>query len=160
MANVAGYSGFILHLSGYVAEVAELLTELPTHGPPPLYRRWAEVPLPTRVHVHGLPGGGDAALFRGAPGSSAALWHSTGYVPKRFSFHYCEFPSQADDNGSADALFALAREKPREMSDSVMIGVEPKKEKHYVRSPSCSGNKIDGDERPLPPLSGAKKRGE
>jgi hypothetical protein len=31
------------------AEVDELLTELPTHCPPPLYRRWAEVPLPARV---------------------------------------------------------------------------------------------------------------
>ena len=64
------------------AEVAELLAELPTHRPPPLYRRWAEVPLPARVHVHGLPGGGDGALFRGAPTFSAALWRCTGYVPK------------------------------------------------------------------------------
>jgi len=64
------------------AEVAELLAELPTHRPPPLYRRWAEVPLPARVHVHGLPGGGDDAIFRGAPAFSATLWRCTGYVPK------------------------------------------------------------------------------
>ncbi|CAO1939171.1 unnamed protein product [Urochloa humidicola] len=141
------------------AEVAELLAELPTHRPPPLYRRWAEVPLPARVHVHGLPGGGDAALFHGAPAFSAALWRCTGYVPKRFGFRYCEFPSWAADNDGADALFALAREKPREMVDDASIGVEPKKEKHYVRSLSCRGKKVDGDQQAMPPLTGAKIRG-
>lgn len=140
------------------AEVAELLAELPTHRPPPLYRRWAEVPLPARVHVHGLPGGGDGALFRGAPAFSAALWRCTGYVPKRFGFRYCEFPSWADDNDGADALFALAREKPREMTDDVLIGTEPKKEKHYVRSLSCRGKKIDSDQQAMTPLTKAKKR--
>jgi hypothetical protein len=139
------------------AEVAELLAELPTHRPPPLYRRWAEVPLPARVHVHGLPGGGDAALFHGAPAFSAALWRCTGYVPKRFGFRYCEFPSWADDNDGADALFALAREKPREMADAVLIGVEPKTEKHYVRSLSCRGKKVEGDRQAVP-LTEAKKR--
>ena len=142
------------------AEVAELLAELPTHRPPPLYRRWAEVPLPARVHVHGLPGGGDAALFRGAPAFSAALWRCTGYVPKRFGFRYCEFPSWADDNDGADALFALAREKPREMAGAVLIDVEPKKEKHYVRSLSCRGKKVEGDQQAMPPLTEAKKRGD
>ncbi|KAG2661560.1 hypothetical protein PVAP13_1KG510600 [Panicum virgatum] len=140
------------------AEVAELLAELPTHRPPPLYRRWAEVPLPARVHVHGLPGGGDAALFCGAPAFSAALWRCTGYVPKRFGFRYCEFPSWADDNDGADALFALAREKPREMADAVLIDVEPKKEKHYVRSLSCRGKKVEGDQQAMPPLTESKKR--
>lgn len=139
------------------AEVAELLAELPTHRPPPLYRRWAEVPLPARVHVHGLPGGGDGALFRGAPAFSAALWRCTGYVPKRFGFRYCEFPSWADDNDGADALFALAREKPREMADDALIGIEPKKEKHYVRSLSCRGKKLDSDQQAMP-LTKAKKR--
>jgi len=62
--------------------IVELLAELPTRRPPPLYRRWAEVPLPARVHVHGLPGGGDDAIFRGAPAFSATLWRCTGYVPK------------------------------------------------------------------------------
>ncbi|XP_044321735.1 uncharacterized protein [Triticum aestivum] len=106
-------------------EVAELLAELPTHRPPPLYRRWAEVPLPARVHVHGLPGGGaDASLFRGSPPSaafSAALWRCAGYVPKKFGFRYCEFPSwaedkdkRAEDKDGADALFAMAREKREE----------------------------------------------
>ncbi|KAF8779821.1 hypothetical protein HU200_002085 [Digitaria exilis] len=140
------------------AEVAELLAELPTHRPPPLYRRWAEVPLPARVHVHGLPGGGDAALFRGAPAFSAALWRCTGYVPKRFGFRYCEFPSWADDNDGADALFEMAREKPREIADAVSLGIEPKKEKHYVRSLSCRGKKVDGDQQPTPPLTETKKR--
>jgi hypothetical protein len=62
--------------------IVELLAELPTHRPPLLYRRWAEVLLPARVHVHGLPGGGDGAIFRGALAFSAALWRCTGYVPK------------------------------------------------------------------------------
>uniref|UniRef100_A0A0A9CKF7 Zinc finger PHD-type domain-containing protein n=1 Tax=Arundo donax TaxID=35708 RepID=A0A0A9CKF7_ARUDO len=142
------------------AEVAELLAELPTHRPPPLYRRWAEVPLPSRVHVHGLPGGGDAALFRGVPAFSAALWRCTGYVPKRFGFRYCEFPSWADekDNG-ADALFALAREKHRETADAIpIVGAEPKKEKHYIRSLSCRGKKSDGGQHTVPPLTESKKR--
>ncbi|KAJ1270383.1 hypothetical protein BS78_06G048500 [Paspalum vaginatum] len=139
------------------AEVAELLAELPTHRPPPLYRRWAEVPLPARVHVHGLPGGGDAALFRGAPAFSAALWRCTGYVPKRFGFRYCEFPSWADDNDGADALFALARDKPRDMN-TVPIVVEPKKEKHYVRSLSCRGKKVDCDQQAVVPPVESKKR--
>ncbi|XP_062184317.1 uncharacterized protein LOC133888180 [Phragmites australis] len=141
------------------AEVAELLAELPTHRPPPLYSRWSEVPLPARVHVHGLPGGGDAALFRGAPAFSAALWRCTGYVPKRFGFRYCEFPSWADDkDGGADALFALAREKRRETADAVQIGVELEKEKYYVRSLSCRGKKADGCQHAVPPLTEAKKR--
>jgi hypothetical protein len=143
------------------AEVAELLAELPTHPPPPLFRRWAEVPLPTRVHVHGLPGGGDSAMFHGAPAFSAALWRSTGYVPKRFGFRYNEFPSWADDKDNcADALFALAREKRRETSDSVPIGGDESKEKHYIRSLSCRGKKIDGGQHAVPSLMEAKKRGE
>lgn len=143
------------------AEVAELLAELPTHRPPPLFRRWAEVPLPARVHVHGLPGGGDSALFRGAPAFSGALWRCTGYVPKKFGFRYYEFPSWADekDNG-ADALFALAREKRMETSDPIPIdGVVPK-EKHYIRSLSCRGKKIDSGQHAEPPLIEAKKIGE
>ncbi|GJN12170.1 hypothetical protein PR202_ga30425 [Eleusine coracana subsp. coracana] len=142
------------------AEVAELLAELPTHRPPPLFRRWAEVPLPARVHVHGLPGGGDSALFRGASAFSAALWRCTGYVPKRFGFRYYEFPSWADDkDNGADALFALARERHRETSDSIPIDdVVPKKEKHYIRSLSCRGKKIDSGLHAEPPLTEAKKR--
>uniref|UniRef100_A0A0A9D1C4 Zinc finger PHD-type domain-containing protein n=1 Tax=Arundo donax TaxID=35708 RepID=A0A0A9D1C4_ARUDO len=141
------------------AEVAELLAELSTHRPPQLYRRWAEVPLPSRVHVHGLPGGGDAALFRGAPAFSAALWRCTGYVPKRFGFRYCEFPSWADDkDNGADALFALAREKRRGRTEAVpIVGAEPN-EKHYIRSLSCRGKKSDGGQHTAPPLTEAKKR--
>ncbi|KAL6839806.1 hypothetical protein ACP4OV_030494 [Aristida adscensionis] len=154
------------------AEVAELLAELPTHRPPLLYRRWAEVPLPARVHVHGLPGGGDSVLLRGAPSFSAALWRCTGYVPKRFGFRYTEFPAWADDrDGGADALFALARDKPRETPDArsslpigaepkktLPIGAEPKKEKHYVRSLSGRGKKADGGQHAAPSLTVAKKR--
>src|SRR6185436_14188578 len=91
---------------------------------------------------------------------SAALWRCAGYVPKRFGFRYCEFPSWADDNDGADALFALAREKPREMAGAVLIDVEPKKEKHYVRSLSCRGKKVEGDQQAMPPLTEAKKRGD
>ncbi|XP_062225275.1 uncharacterized protein LOC133923962 isoform X2 [Phragmites australis] len=141
------------------AEVAELLAELPTHPPPPLYCRWAEVPLLARVHVHGLPGGGDSALFRSAPSFSAALWRCTGYVPKRFGFRYCEFPSWDDDKDGADALFAMAREKCRETADtrSLLVCAEPK-EKHYVRSLSGCGKKVDSGQHALPPLTEAKKR--
>jgi hypothetical protein len=35
-----------------------------------------------------------------------------------------------DARWGTDALFAL----PREMTDDVLIGTEPKKEKHYVQS--------------------------
>ncbi|KAM0911101.1 hypothetical protein ACQ4PT_013751 [Festuca glaucescens] len=104
-------------------EVAELLAELPTHRPPPLYRRWAEVPLPARVHVHG---GTDAALFRGSPSSpafSAALWRCAGYVPKKFGFRYCEFPSWAEDKDGADTLFALAREKRKETAPATRFAL-------------------------------------
>ena len=63
----------------------------------------------------------------------------------------------ADDNDGTDALFALAREKPREMADDVLIGIEPKKEKHYVRSLSCRGKKLDSDQQAMPPLTKGKK---
>ena len=63
----------------------------------------------------------------------------------------------ADDNDGTDALFALAREKPREMEDDVLIGIEPKKEKHYVRSLSCRGKKLDSDQQAMPPLTKGKK---
>uniref|UniRef100_A0A0D9W2X9 Zinc finger PHD-type domain-containing protein n=1 Tax=Leersia perrieri TaxID=77586 RepID=A0A0D9W2X9_9ORYZ len=136
------------------AEVAELLAELPTHRPRPIYRRWAEVPLPSRVHVHGLPGGGgtDAALFRGATPSSvfsSALWRCAGYVPKRFGFRYCEFPYWADDKDGANALFALAREKRKEKAEArfpLRLG-SVHKDKNYVRTLSGSGDKVDGVER-------------
>jgi hypothetical protein len=61
------------------SQVVELLAVLPTHRLP--LRRWAKVPLPARVHVHG---GTDAALFCRSPSSpafSAALWRCAGYVP-------------------------------------------------------------------------------
>ena len=54
-----------------------------------------------------------------------------------------------------DALFVL----PREMTDDVLIGTEPKKEKHYVRSLSCRGKKIDSDQQAMTPAK-VKKRGK
>uniref|UniRef100_A0A0E0DBJ4 Zinc finger PHD-type domain-containing protein n=1 Tax=Oryza meridionalis TaxID=40149 RepID=A0A0E0DBJ4_9ORYZ len=153
------------------AEVAELLAELPTHRPRPLYRRWAEVPLPSRVHVHGLPGGTDTALFRSAahsPVFSSALWRCAGYVPKRFGFRYCEFPYWADDKDGANALFALAREKRKEKAETrfpLRLGAVHK-DKNYVRTLSICGDKVDGiehsvddDAKRTSPPSDAKKRG-
>uniref|UniRef100_A0A0E0KN87 Zinc finger PHD-type domain-containing protein n=1 Tax=Oryza punctata TaxID=4537 RepID=A0A0E0KN87_ORYPU len=152
------------------AEVAELLAELPTHRPRPLYRRWAEVPLPSRVHVHGLPGGTDTALFRGAtpsPVFSSALWRCAGYVPKRFGFRYCEFPYWADDKDGANALFALAREKRKEKAEArfpLRLGAVHK-DKNYVRTLSICGDKVDGaehsgdDDAKRTSPSDAKKRG-
>jgi hypothetical protein len=100
-------------------------------------------------------------MFHGAPAFSAALWRSTGYVPKRFGFRYHEFPSWADDkDNGADALFALAREKRRETSDSVPVGGDELKEKHYIRSLSCRSKKIDGGQHAVPSLIEVKKRGE
>lgn len=153
------------------AEVAELLAELPTHRPRPLYRRWAEVPLPSRVHVHGLPGGTDTALFRSAapsPVFSSTLWRCAGYVPKRFGFRYCEFPYWADDKDGANALFALAREKRKEKAETrfpLRLGAVHK-DKNYVRTLSICGDKVDGvehsvddDAKRTSPPSDAKKRG-
>ncbi|CAD6258081.1 unnamed protein product [Miscanthus lutarioriparius] len=38
------------------------------------------------------------------------------------------------------------------MADHVLIGIEPK-EKHYVRSLSCRGKKLDSDQQAMPPLT-------
>uniref|UniRef100_A0ACD5YBE1 Uncharacterized protein n=1 Tax=Avena sativa TaxID=4498 RepID=A0ACD5YBE1_AVESA len=147
-------------------EVAELLAELPTHRPPPVYRRWAEVPLPARVHVHGLPGGTDAALFRGAPSSSAfsaALWRCAGYVPKKFGFRYCEFPSWAEDKDGADALFALAREKRKEPPAArftLPLGNKGTNNAQTL-SKKAEGSQDAGDDgtKEVPPQTEAKTKG-
>lgn len=92
-------------------EVAQLLVELPTttlrmdkppHSsynptalPPPRrpFRLWTDIPIEERVHVQGVPGG-DPALFSDLSSVfGPQLWKSTGYVPKKFNFHYKEFPS-------------------------------------------------------------------
>ncbi|KAE8769654.1 PHD finger protein [Hordeum vulgare] len=154
-------------------EVAELLAELPTHRPPPLYRRWAEVPLPARVHVHGLPGGADASLFRGSPSStafSAALWRCAGYVPKKFGFRYCEFPSwaedkdkRAEDKDGADALFAMARENREETAPapaarlSLPIGNKGNKNAQTL-SKKAEGSQHAGAKE-VPPPTDAKTKG-
>lgn len=70
------------------------------HPPPPPpprrppYRLWATRPMEERVHVQGVPGGGDdPSLFQGFPIVFASeLWKCTGYVPKKFNFSYREFP--------------------------------------------------------------------
>uniref|UniRef100_A0ACD5WS78 Uncharacterized protein n=1 Tax=Avena sativa TaxID=4498 RepID=A0ACD5WS78_AVESA len=148
-------------------EVAELLAELPTHRPPPVYRRWAEVPLPARVHVHGLPGGTDAALFRGAPSSSvfsAALWRCAGYVPKKFGFRYCEFPSWAEDKDGADALFALAREKRKETPAAARFTLplgNKGTNNAQTLSKKAEGSQHAGDDgtKEVPPQTEAKTKG-
>ncbi|XP_072986708.1 uncharacterized protein [Typha latifolia] len=100
-------------------EVAQLLVELPTKTGP-TFRRWAEVPLEDRVHVHGAPGG-DPAVFQGLSSVfTADLWRCTGYVPKKLNLRYREFPAwdrgekeeEGESNASrgADVLFALSKE--------------------------------------------------
>ncbi|KAF7013549.1 hypothetical protein CFC21_027623 [Triticum aestivum] len=152
-------------------EVAELLAELPTHRPPPLYRRWAEVPLPARVHVHGLPGGGaDASLFRGPPSStafSAALWRCAGYVPKKFGFRYCEFPSWAEDKDKraedkdkdgADALFAMAREKREETAPAPAARLSLPIGNKGNKNAQTLSKKAEGAKE-VPPRTDAKTKG-
>uniref|UniRef100_A0A453AFT9 Zinc finger PHD-type domain-containing protein n=1 Tax=Aegilops tauschii subsp. strangulata TaxID=200361 RepID=A0A453AFT9_AEGTS len=152
-------------------EVAELLAELPTHRPPPLYRRWAEVPLPARVHVHGLPGGGvDASLFRGPPSStafSAALWRCAGYVPKKFGFRYCEFPSWAEDKDKraedkdkdgADALFAMAREKREETAAAPAARLSLPIGNKGNKNAQTLSKKAEGAKE-VPPRTDAKTKG-
>jgi hypothetical protein len=86
-------------------EVAQLLVELPTKtirlenggggnvGPQRKgLRLWTEIPMEERVHVQGIPGG-DPGLFSGVSKVfTPELWKCTGYVPKKFSFQYREFP--------------------------------------------------------------------
>ncbi|KAJ6293397.1 hypothetical protein OIU78_025386 [Salix suchowensis] len=88
-------------------EVAQLLVELPTKtirlenggagggnvGPHRKgLRLWTEIPMEERVHVQGVPGG-DPGLFSGfSKVFTPELWKCTGYVPKKFSFQYREFP--------------------------------------------------------------------
>lgn len=125
------------------------------------------------MHVHGLPGGADASLFRGSPSStafSAALWRCAGYVPKKFGFRYCEFPSwaedkdkRAEDKDGADALFALAREKREETAPapaarlSLPIGNKGNKNAQTL-SKKAEGSQHDGAKE-VPPRTDAKTRG-
>ncbi|KAJ4747179.1 PHD finger protein [Rhynchospora pubera] len=146
-------------------EVAQLLAELPMKTGPaslPPFRKWAEVPLQDRVHVQGVPGG-DASLFKGGISSvfNANLWRCTGYVPKKFSFQYREFPcweevkdgdSQPNVSQGADALFALSKEaeaavalpqgtvrKIFKLGDSAVVA--EKKDKHRIRPAGDHSNK-------------------
>ncbi|KAE8683923.1 ubiquitin carboxyl-terminal hydrolase 9-like [Hibiscus syriacus] len=117
-------------------EVAQLLVELPTKtvriessSTRRPFRLWTDIPMEERVHVQGVPGG-DPGLFRGLSGVfTPDLWKCTGYVPKKFSFQYREFPCWDDkkednrtgsqneiesgnlaDNG-AGVLFSLSKER-------------------------------------------------
>ncbi|KAJ6950656.1 hypothetical protein NC651_004363 [Populus alba x Populus x berolinensis] len=89
-------------------EVAQLLVELTTKTvslenggdggggnvchPRKGLRLWTEIPMEERVHVQGIPGG-DPALFSGfSKVFTPELWKCAGYVPKKFSFQYREFP--------------------------------------------------------------------
>lgn len=129
-------------------EVAQFLVELPTKSIP-LERRgngnrsngiassrvascsrrpfklWTDIPMEERVHVQGIPGG-DPELFEGKTVSSIfgpQLWKCTGYVPKKFSFQYREFPSwyenenenndkglQENEDNGAGVLLSLSKE--------------------------------------------------
>ncbi|CAM8995946.1 unnamed protein product [Rhodiola kirilowii] len=118
-------------------EVAQLLVDLPKNtmkmedsyrlndaSRRPL-RLWTEKPMEDRVHVHGIPGG-DPRLFSSLSGIfTPQLWKATGYVPKKFNFHYKEFSCWEDDekesskdqhenqspiDSGADALYSMSKE--------------------------------------------------
>ncbi|KAL2600931.1 hypothetical protein AAZV13_10G139400 [Glycine max] len=116
-------------------EVAQFLVELPTKtismdnkkALPSRPRLWTDKPIEERVHVQGPPGG-DPSIFAGQSASSIftpQLWKACGYVPKKFSFKYNEFPflnndndneggpakDDSNDNGAgAGALVSLSKE--------------------------------------------------
>ncbi|KAA8525080.1 hypothetical protein F0562_007056 [Nyssa sinensis] len=132
-------------------EVAQLLVELPTKtlrmdnpypsNCPPRhpFRLWTDIPIEERVHVQGIPGG-DPALFEGLSSVfTPELWKCTGYVPKKFSFQYREFPSwdekqevdakkeeeiaNAIDN-SAGVLFSLSKENVLATPVATLVGMK------------------------------------
>jgi hypothetical protein len=89
------------------------------------FKLWTDIPMEERVHVQGIPGG-DPELFEGKTVSSIfgpQLWKCTGYVPKKFSFQYREFPSwyenenenddkgvQENEDNGAGVLLSLSKE--------------------------------------------------
>ncbi|KAI3918415.1 hypothetical protein MKX01_041735 [Papaver californicum] len=134
-------------------EVAQLLVELTSKtmrmdnlrrstpsAPPrpwPAYRLWTEIPIEDRVHVEGIPGG-DSSLFQGLSSVfNSELWKCSGYVPKKFNFHYKEFPCWDDEkeeglidariveetdniaDRGANVLCSLWKDKPTEMEASL-----------------------------------------
>lgn len=133
-------------------EVAQLLVELPTktmtmestyvcNGPSQRpFRLWTDMPIEERVHVHGVPGG-DPALFRGLSSLyTPQLWNCTGYVPKKFSFQYREFPCWDDDqrenvdnekyenpaDKGAGVLFSLSKDNVLATPVAALIGMRSK----------------------------------
>ncbi|KAL0556969.1 hypothetical protein IC582_005487 [Cucumis melo] len=133
-------------------EVAQLLVELPTKtmsmestyvctGPSQRpFRLWTDIPIEERVHVHGVPGG-DPALFNGLSSLyTPQLWNCTGYVPKKFSFQYREFPCWDEDqrdnkdneknenpaDKGAGVLFSLSKENVLATPVAALIGMRSK----------------------------------
>ncbi|KAJ9148162.1 hypothetical protein P3X46_030244 [Hevea brasiliensis] len=130
-------------------EVAQLLVELPTKTirlessyaanvpPHPPLRLWTDIPMEERVHVQGIPGG-DPALFSGLSSVfMPELWKCTGYVPKKFSFQYREFPcwdvKECGDSGNenestidkgAGVLFSLAKESVFPTPATALVGMK------------------------------------
>ncbi|XP_010421973.1 PREDICTED: uncharacterized protein LOC104707344 [Camelina sativa] len=71
----------------------------------PILKPCSEIPIEERVHVQGVPGG-DLALFECVSSVfSRQLWSCSGYVPKKFSFQYREFPcwDEKEDGKGKDA---------------------------------------------------------
>ncbi|KAJ6301209.1 hypothetical protein OIU77_015508 [Salix suchowensis] len=141
-------------------EVAQLLVELPTKTirlenggggggnvcpPKKGLRLWTEIPMEERVHVQGIPGG-DPALFSGfSKVFTPELWKCTGYVPKKFSFQYREFPcwdekerkvenkrSEEENENMVDkgagVLFSLSKESVFGMPVAELGGVRERDE--------------------------------
>uniref|UniRef100_A0A5B6ZPX5 Zinc finger PHD-type domain-containing protein n=3 Tax=Davidia involucrata TaxID=16924 RepID=A0A5B6ZPX5_DAVIN len=116
-------------------EVAQLLVELPTktlrmdnpypsNCPPPRrpFRLWTDIPMEERVHVQGIPGG-DPALFEGLSSIfTPELWKCTGYVPKKFSFQYTEFPCW-DEKQEVDAKIKEEIENPVDNGAGVLFSL-------------------------------------
>ncbi|GAB2300804.1 hypothetical protein Dimus_034837 [Dionaea muscipula] len=136
-------------------EVAQLLVELPTkttkmkadppcrlnNAPPPHrpYRFWAERPYEERVHVQGVPGG-NPALFQGLSSIfTPQLWKATGYVPKKLSLQYREYPgwgeqqqdggSKIEDSNNADkgvgVLYSLSKDDAETSPSTPEVGAQP-----------------------------------
>ncbi|KAK7391849.1 hypothetical protein VNO78_20272 [Psophocarpus tetragonolobus] len=93
-------------------EVAQFLVELPTKtismdnktALPSRARLWTDKPMEERVHVQGPPQG-DPSIFSTSSASSIftpQLWKACRYVPKKFTFHYKEFPSWGDNDNDND----------------------------------------------------------
>lgn len=144
------------HNDSEETEVAQLLVELPTKtlrmdtsyngsARKPV-RLWTDMPMESRVHVQGVPGG-DPELFKGLSSVfGPQLWKCTGYVPKKFNFQYREFPCWGEkgdgdrereendienenlvDKG-AGVLFSLSKESAIVAPVAALVGMRGRKE--------------------------------